>query len=132
VNTQSEAESTLRALEVRPVTGVLADLGEGPDWDPIRSVLRYVDITNCTIHRYDPAEDTIASLHLPQAVSAVIPRQSGGLVATVRDGIAGIDEKTGTFELIVRIEADTPSNRMNDAKCDPAGRLWAGTMAHNC
>jgi sugar lactone lactonase YvrE len=31
--------------------------------------------------------------------------------------------------MIAAAEADNPANRMNDGKCDSAGRFWAGTMA---
>ena len=31
--------------------------------------------------------------------------------------------------MIVDPEWDLPGNRFNEGKCDPAGRLWAGTMA---
>jgi sugar lactone lactonase YvrE len=30
---------------------------------------------------------------------------------------------------LARVEDDRPGNRFNDCKCDPAGRLWAGTMS---
>ena len=112
-----------------PIGTVRAELGEGPVWDPHRNVLWFVDILGRTIHRYDPTSFEATALELPQEVGAVVPRRSGGLIAAVRDGIAHIDDETGAFELVTPIEADRPTNRMNDAKCDRGGRLWAGTMA---
>jgi len=116
-------------VEIRRIGGLVTDLGEGPSWDPSLSVLRFVDITKRTLHRYDPADGTTNSIELPQEVSAVIPRRRGGLVVAARDGIAAVDEEQRTFELLVPIESELLGNRMNDAKCDPAGRLWAGSMA---
>lgn len=112
-----------------PIGPIRAELGESPVWDPNRNVLWFVDILGRRIHRYDPAHSETASLEVPQEIGAVVPRRGGGLVAAVRDGIAHIDDETGAFELITPIEADRPANRMNDAKCDRRGRLWAGTMA---
>jgi sugar lactone lactonase YvrE len=32
-------------------------------------------------------------------------------------------------QVLARVEEDRPTNRFNDCKCDPQGRLWAGTMS---
>jgi sugar lactone lactonase YvrE len=61
-------------------------------------------------------------------VSAVAPREAGGFLLASRPGFATLDD-SGVFSLIVEVEAELPENRMNDGKCDPRGRFWAGTMS---
>ena len=106
-----------------------AELGESPSWDAGAGVLRFVDAHLGTVYRYDPADGSLTSCTVGQPVGAVVVREAGGVVAATRDGIGLLDERTGGLELIAPIELDVPGSRMNDAKCDPAGRLWAGTMA---
>lgn len=48
-------------------------------------------------------------------------------MAALRDGIALLSED-GELRLISDVEADRPTHRFNDGKCDAAGRFWAGTM----
>jgi len=36
------------------------------------------------------------------------------------------DIKDAKFELLHIFDADKPQNRLNDAKCDSNGRIWAG------
>lgn len=112
-----------------PISNVLAELGEGPLWDDHTGVLWFVDILGRHIHCFDPTTSATRSLTVSQEIGAVVPTRDGGLLAAVRDGIAIVDTETGALELVAPIETDLPENRMNDAKCDPHGRLWAGTMA---
>ena len=108
-----------------------AQVGEGPCWDTRENVLWWVDITGNLVHRYDPATGTDTTIDVGQAVGAVVPRASGGLALAVEEGFAVLDPKTGKIELISEAEKDRPRNRMNDAKCDTSGRLWAGTTAYD-
>lgn len=108
-----------------------AELGEGPCWDPRAGLLYWVDIPAGRIHWYDPIDRSHDSAAVGQPVGAVAPRAAGGLVAAVRDGFAFCDPETGTLDLVAPVEADKPGNRMNDGKCDPAGRFFAGTKAED-
>lgn len=107
-----------------------ADVGEAPFWDGRTYTLTWVDILAGTVHSYRPASDGTLKTHtIGQEVGAAVPRTAGGLVLAVRDGIVTLDPSSGILEAVAPIEADNPDNRMNDAACDPMGRLWAGTCA---
>lgn len=116
-------------VSVEVFADLRADVGEAPHWDQRSMTLLFVDLTGGTIFRYDPSGTALDSFSVGQEVGAVVPRRDGGLVLAVRDGIAVASDTGDNFELTAPVERDTPGNRMNDAKCDPAGRLLAGTTA---
>jgi sugar lactone lactonase YvrE len=91
--------------------------------------LLFVDISAGHIYRYDPVAGSIRKTEIGQPVGAAIPRVAGGLVVAMRDGIGILSDGTDEVEVVAPVEGDKPGNRMNDATCDPQGRLWAGTMA---
>ncbi len=57
-------------------------------------------------------------------VGAVAPAAAGGLVVACEHGF-GVVTGAGSFEL--RLPVLPAGERMNDAKCDSRGRLWAGS-----
>jgi sugar lactone lactonase YvrE len=125
---------------IERVLDAKTELGEGPVWDPIEACLYFVDIVRSHIHRFEPDSGVsrtyavdMATLNGPPhtnvMVGAVAPTEAGDLVLAVRDGFARLDLDTGHARMIAEVEAGCPDQRMNDGKCDPAGRFWAGTMA---
>jgi sugar lactone lactonase YvrE len=106
-----------------------AELGEGPVWDPDAACLYFVDIERGVVHRYDPATGGSRSFQAGAMVGAVALTGAGDLDLAVRDGFARLDPRSGGVRALAAVDADRPDLRMNDGKCDPAGRFWAGTMA---
>lgn len=106
-----------------------AVLGEGPAWDEARQCLWWVDIERCAIHQFRPAAGEDYAWTLPHRVGFAIPTERGDLVAGTQCGIGRFDAHSGVFSPLADPESHMPYNRFNDAKCDAAGRLWAGTMA---
>lgn len=115
--------------EVELVWDAGAHIGEGPVWDGLEQALVWLDIPRGLVHAWRPDEGPRRPFAVGQPVGAVAPRASGGLVAAVRDGFALLEPGSGQVSMVADTEGDRPGNRMNDGKCDPAGRFWAGTMA---
>jgi len=105
-----------------------AILGEGPTWDDRTGTLLWVDILASRVHAYSPATGTDTVIETPQHVGAAKPREGGGLVLNLRDGV-GLLDPDGGFRWLV--EWPVAGVRGNDAAVDAAGRLWAGTMAYD-
>lgn len=105
------------------------ELGEGPRWDPDGRRLLFVDVLAGRLLAASEEGELVFDRAIGQALGAVNRTSDGGLVLCACDGVylAACD---GTdLRLLAPVEADRPELRMNDAACDPAGRLWAGTMA---
>ena len=103
-------------------------LGEGPIWDARAGVVRFVDIEQRHIHRFDPVTGAHATWTAPCRVGAIGVRGGGGFVAGTQHGFATLDPDAGSFAVIDHPEAHLPGNRFNDGKVDPHGTFWAGTM----
>ncbi|MGH3320522.1 MAG: SMP-30/gluconolactonase/LRE family protein [Streptosporangiaceae bacterium] len=117
-----------RTLSVEIVLDARAELGEGPAWDAPAERLVWVDITGGTVHELRPNGAT-RSWKVDQHVGAAAPRASGGMLLAVHDGFATLED--GGLRMLAPVEADKLENRMNDGKCDPQGRMWAGTMPYD-
>jgi len=103
-------------------------LGEGPNWDAAAGELVRVDITAGAVLRLDPASGRQSRTELGDLVGFALPRAGGGLVTGVRHALVLLDPDGGRRTL-AEVETDLPENRFNDARCDSAGRLWAGTLS---
>lgn len=123
---QTEPRSLGNGLEV--LTTQRCALGEGPHWDQRSETLVFVDILGSTINRYDPETWEHVSLDVGVNVGAAIPRTAGGFAVLERNGLGLIGDDLA-YRLAAEVEGDMPGNRMNDAKCDPVGRLYAGTIS---
>jgi sugar lactone lactonase YvrE len=114
-----------------PVTAP-AYLAESPIWDPASATLLWVDIMAGDVHRLDPVTGQNQVIHVDVPVGAVAGRRAGGLVVAAGVGFATLDEpasdeSTGTLNWLW---TGGFGDRMNDGKCDPAGRFLGGTLTY--
>ncbi|MEM1283136.1 MAG: SMP-30/gluconolactonase/LRE family protein [Chlamydiota bacterium] len=114
-----------------PIVDVDANLGEGAIWDSKSQILYWLDINSHKIFTYDPSSNTNRSIDVHEYPSTIVPRESGGVVITIKNGFASLDLDTGKMKMIAEVENDIEDTRFNDGKCDPTGRFWAGTMQLN-
>ncbi len=104
------------------------ELGEGPVWDEANQCILWLDIKRGEIHEYDPSLNTHKSFYVGEMIGCIAPREKGGFIAGLENGIGFIDSEKKTVQHIVNPEEGI-GNRFNDGKCDVAGRFWVGSMA---
>lgn len=105
-----------------------AQLGEGAFWNAATQELLWIDIERKQLHLFNPATNKNRSFPTPSRIGTVVPSGLGRVLVALEDGMYWLDTNTGALELFTAVEADLPENRFNDGKCDPAGRLWVGSM----
>jgi len=101
-------------------------LGEGPHWDAEQGRLSWVDIAAGAL--WVQQDGTTRSWALGEPLGVAVPHADGGWVCGLGRGIAVVDD-SGT--VLRRVELEPAEVRMNDGKCDPRGRFFVGSKAHD-
>ena len=118
-------------MNVDVLINLRAELAEGPVWDDQTKRLYWVNILAGELCTTNPVDGSTQVAEVGKRLGAAALHKSGGFVLATQDGFAFYDPASGALQMIADPEADKPSNRFNDGKCDPAGRFWAGTMPYD-
>jgi gluconolactonase len=130
----------MASYKVEPVDSTpISVLGEGPHWCVERQSLYYNDIygDKQSISRYDYQENKTYNAKIPghPVISFIIPVDgtndqfivgSGKKIVLIQWDGKGNEAKA--VKTVGEVEPNMPENRFNDAKCDPFGRFYGGTM----
>lgn len=122
-----------RTFSIECVLNCENHLGEGPVWDMEESVLYWVDSTGGrigrdSIWRYEPHSGAVKSWPLARDIGAMALRRNGGAILALDDGFYTFDFKEGVAEPVAKTGKNVHRTRLNDGKCDRAGRFFAGGM----
>jgi sugar lactone lactonase YvrE len=109
-------------MQTELVFDAKATLGEGPAWDAKTQTLYWVDILQKKIYR---EQDCLAELD--SYIGCLSPSANGTLTLGLQRGLASLDVDSGIVQNLALID-EPVTNRINDGKCDPAGRFLFGTM----
>jgi sugar lactone lactonase YvrE len=97
-------------------------------WSPAEGMLWFVDIKGNRIHAYHEATGAMRSFVTPESAAFVFGDSRGAMLCGLRTGLHRFDPGDNRFDLIERVDAAHPANRLNDGYVDAQGRLWFGTM----
>ena len=102
---------------------------ECPLWDWRDEKLYWCDIDGGTLNRFDPASGVNEKRSVGEQIgSFALTSQPGTYLIATRSGLHYFDFAEGSKRLMVDPEPDLPENRLNDGRCDTAGRFWVGSM----
>jgi len=105
-----------------------ATLGECVLWCEQRATLYWTDIEGATLSGWYEADGSTRQWPLPERLgSFALCRDPGRLLLGLASGVALFDLDRGTVGEIVAVEAELPTTRINDGRCDAQGRFVFGT-----
>lgn len=114
-------------MQAELIFNAKATLGESPAYDSKTQSLYWVDILQKRIYR---EKDCLAELD--SFIGCLAPSANGTLLLGLQRAIASLEVDTAPrLQNLASIDFEPPANRINDGKCDPAGRFLFGTMDMN-
>ncbi|MGB8112166.1 MAG: SMP-30/gluconolactonase/LRE family protein, partial [Candidatus Sulfotelmatobacter sp.] len=106
--------------------------GEGAVWHAAHQAVYWNDINRFLIHRFTPVDRSVRTWFFNQPVTALTLTDRPETLAVILGcGVILWEPETDTrHNAIFRLEG-WPAVRLNDARADPRGSLWIGSMRNN-
>jgi sugar lactone lactonase YvrE len=106
--------------------------GEGAVWHEEHQAVYWNDINRFLIHRFTPADRCVCTWLFEEPVTALaLTNRTETLAVVLGSGVILWEPETDArSKPIFRLEG-WPKVRLNDARADPRGSLWIGSMRNN-
>lgn len=117
---------TLQILPLPP-----SELGESPFWHPAEKSLYWCDIHGYCVHAWTPDTGLHRHWKMPSEPGCCAPASNRHLVIGLRDGFYLLDTFSGALSCLALLppaQHNVQTLRLNDGRCDTAGRFWAGSV----
>ena len=116
--------------QVDVIWPLACQLGEGVMWDAQAQRVLFVDIHGCRIHAWSPSTHARHSWPVAERVGWILPTQTPArYVVGLQSGFATLHlDVPHELTWLDRVFKDEPHMRLNDAKTDTQGCIWAGSL----
>jgi len=122
-------------LKTRPIRCIASTqdvCGEGAVWHPQEDAVFWTDINRCLLHRYTVKAESFETWQFEQPVTAVVLTTDHEKIVVVLGGRVVLWDIHRKHMVATLFELPGwPAERCNDARVDPNGILWFGTMQNN-
>jgi len=117
------------AQPVRVVGAARCSVGENPLYDDAHGRLFWIDVRDTpAIHMLELRAGVEQTWPMREDIGSTALAGHDRLLLALRSGFTFFDCRDGAVMPIVDPEPDLPGNRLNDGRCDAAGRYWCGSM----
>lgn len=107
-------------------------LGESPVWSQAAGAVYWLDVAvPSTLFEWSARTGAPRSWPLDELASALTLSQDAAPIVISQAGVRAFDPARGALRTIAAPPFSMQHIRFNDCGCDPAGRLWTGTMVNN-
>jgi sugar lactone lactonase YvrE len=107
-------------------------VGEGVLWHPTDDALYWADINRFLIHRFTLADQCVRTWCFGEPVTALVLTDRDDVLAVILGSRVVLWEPASNARLEQGFQlGGWPKVRLNDARADPRGSLWVGSMRNN-
>jgi sugar lactone lactonase YvrE len=106
--------------------------GEGAVWHAAENAVYWTDINRFLIHRLEVADSSVRTWFFEEPVTSLsLTDRDDVLVVVLGSRVILWEPATDARHDPIFLLDGWPKVRLNDARCDPRGSLWLGSMRNN-